>query len=237
MSKKLAARVVISTPMHEPDQRRDDRQTHRDHRAEHHQQDHHRHRDADQLGAARRFLLGHRNDLPAGLDLEAGRRRGHRSDRPAPRRCRSRARWPLRRTARSRRRELPSCEIAPGLSYGETTASTSGQGRGLGEDRLDLRADGRVVHAGVGSDDDLGAIAGLAGETLGKEIDRLLGFDAGDGKGIDERAAGSGDDPGQDDERGDPAAEHAPAVADGKRCPALERAGPGFWIWKLTGPR
>ena len=58
-----------ATPTKMPDERRHDRQPHRDHRPERDEQDDDRHADADELAA--RVLLGQQGECAGELDLHA----------------------------------------------------------------------------------------------------------------------------------------------------------------------
>ncbi len=102
--------------------------------------------------------------------------------------------------------------MAPGLSYGRSHARDLGKLRRIGDELVDAGFDRRIVNSCISFDDDTGAVAGLAGESLIQEIDCFLGFGPWDLEGIDKRSASGGNEPDDEDDRDQPATEHSPVM-------------------------
>ena len=203
----------------EADERGDERQAHGDDRAEGEQQDDDGDGQPDELGRCR---LGHfvgRHDAAAELDLEArGLDRLDFGD------------------------ELLVGGLGDGLRVDLVLDGDEGDGAvvgdGAGRDRVggsqhlgegaEVGADlGQLV--GVerrsvnGGDDHADGVAGLGGEALLEEVDRLLGLGAGDGELGGRLAAGRLGDDAEQDEPDEPAGQHPAAIANAEVSESVEQ--------------
>jgi hypothetical protein len=97
-----------------------------------------------------------------------------------------------------------------------------GHGRYGIQERFDLRFLGR--DAAVRLEDDSGRFAGLRRESILEQVERFLRIGARDRKVVVELTLEAERDCAEDDQEGDPAAEHFPAIADREAAPPVERA-------------
>ena len=151
----------------EPEQGGDDREAHREHRAEADQEDHDRGADADERGVADREPLRLLDRLAVQLDLKAGRARsGGRGDHPPRRGDRQDVRALVEGHGREADRPVPGDSPGPG-------GVGAGHGRDVREVRhptehpLDPRLDGMCgQRPGGGVQHDLVRVARLPGNRL-----------------------------------------------------------------------
>ena len=159
----------------EAEERRHDRQAHREQRAEAEQQDDHGGQEADSGREADARLLGLLDRLAAELDLQGGRARGlGRRDHAVDRRLRQLVRALVELDGG----EADRARLRDGVRAGRVGAHDAGdvrQTRDAHEQRRDHRARRRVGELAVRRpEDDLVGVAGLRREAALEQVDRAL---------------------------------------------------------------